>query len=76
MSEEKEDNDSVFLEEEIYGKLVSLISKRDYDKMFLFRELSSLLVKEIKDLFSKYVEDKVKELVEMKNKLCLELELL
>lgn len=70
MSEEKEDNDSVFLEEEIYGKLVSLISKRDYDKMFLFRELSSLLVKEIKDLFSKYVEDKVKELVEMKNKLC------
>lgn len=72
MSEEKEDNDSVFLEEEIYGKLVSLISKRDYDKMFLFRELSSLLVKEIKDLFSKYVEDKVKELVEMKNKLFLD----
>ncbi|XP_068699705.1 ski oncogene-like [Montipora foliosa] len=74
LSEEKEDNDSALLEEEIYGKLASLTSKRDYDKMPSPRELSSLLAKEIKDLFSKHAEDKVKELAEMKNKLRSELE--
>lgn len=43
---------------------------------FLFRELSSLLVKDMKDLFVKYVGEKVKNFIEEWDKFCLELGLL
>lgn len=74
MNEEKDDEENALLEEEIYGKLTSLTSKKDYDKLPSPRELSSLLAKEIKDLFSKNAEDKVKELAEVRNKLRSDLE--
>lgn len=72
-SEQKEDSETALLEEEIYGKLTNLTSKKDSDKLPSARELSSLLAKEIKDLFCKHAEDKVKELAEMRNKLSAEL---
>ena len=73
-SELKEDSESALLEEEIYGKLTNLTSKKDFDKLPSARELSSLLAKEIKDLFSKHAEDKVKELAETRSKLSAELD--